>query len=238
MPFKLSAGNLGKGVKTVYNALYTARQSCAGVGYAVAQRVAGAYFYRDAAFTGELHKLACEGNDKAVEVCARDVFKVTAGYYALLKSGADYGKIFVHGLAARKVHFFEDVIVGAGNQNSGFLYFHLLYELKIRRVGANPAGDLREFISLIAAQLHCAAILFGIEKEFALAYDAFRAAQLMQQGIEMGYLLCRERRTGLLTVAEGGIGYPKLLGSVHGYIAMVEGHLGDGVVVSLSLNIG
>ncbi len=53
----------------------------------------------------------------------------------------------------------------------------------------------------------------------------------MQQGIEMGYLLCRERRTGLLTVAEGGIGYPKLLGSVHGYIAMVEGHLGDGVVV-------
>ena len=82
-------------------------------------------------------------------------------------------------------------------------------------------------------------ILFGIDEKFALADKAFGAAQLMHQLEQIGDLLRRERRGGLLTVAERGIGDPDFVRHLHGHVAVVEGDFRHGIVIEqISLQIG
>ena len=65
--------------QTVHDALYRAGQCRAGIGYAVAHRVARTDFDGDAVFFGQVLKSFREGNHKTVEVRAGNIFKVAAG---------------------------------------------------------------------------------------------------------------------------------------------------------------
>ena len=164
---------------------------------------------------------------------------MTAGLYAVFQRRLYYAQIFVQSLGPRKIHLFKNVIVRAGNQYARFLYLHLLDQLKVLGIGPYPGGYFRKGQIHFTAKLHRFFILVAVKEKFALAYQSARSAQAGKQLVKMSYLLGRKGRAGLLAVPEGGIGYPKLLGSEHGHFPMIEGNLGHAFIVEqLAVKVG
>ena len=86
--------------KSVYDSGNAARQRRAGVRYAVAHRVAGAYFYRNSRLLAEPVQLGCKRNYKAVEVRAGDILEVAVWVYSAVQYALDYSEILVESLCA------------------------------------------------------------------------------------------------------------------------------------------
>ena len=143
----------------------------------------------------------------------------------MLHRGFHYAEVFFKGALSREPHFVVDVVVGAGDEDSRFLYTEGFDKIEILFVRAYPAGDLGEFKSEGHAFLKRAAILFGVDEEFGLADDAVLSSEAAHQLIQIDDLLDGERRGGLLPVAEGGIRDPNLLRHIHRHKAMVERYL-------------
>ena len=227
VPFQPAGGHVRIVPQAVHDARHRPGQRNAGEGHAVAQRIAGADLDADAALLGKVHQFRGKRHHKTIKVRARDVLKVAAGTDAVVQRRAHNAQVLVHRLAAGHVHLFEDVVVRAGDQDARFLQAHLLDQLKVLFVGADPGGDLREFQPQLLALAHRLLVLFGVEEELALAHDALGAAQTGEELEETDDLIHREGRGALLAVAEGGVGDPDLLRHVQRNDAVVERDLGN-----------
>ena len=158
---------------------------------------------------------------------------------AVGKRALDDAEILIERLLARQVHLLEDMIVRAADEDARLLDVRLLNELEIALVGADPRRDLGEFEPRILTGAEGFFILLGIEEEFRLPYEPLGAAEACHELVKIDDLLDREGRGGLLAVAEGGVRHPDLIGHIHGNMAVVEGDLGDGLVVEeLAIKVG
>ena len=231
VPLQQVRGHVGVVVQAVHYALHAARHRHARVGHAEAQRVAGAYLDGHAALARELHQLRGKGHHEAIEVGAGDVLKVAARAHAVIQRALDYAQVLIQRLPPVHVHLLEDVIVRAADQYAGLLEAHVPDQLEVLLVGPYPAGYLGELQPQLLAAAHGLAVLLGIDEELALAHYALGAAQARQQLVQMHDLVHREGRLGLLAVAECGVGYPYLVGHLHGHHAVVERDLGYALVI-------
>jgi len=223
---------LVKGVRELGDA---ARQRGAGIGDAVAHGVAETDFDGDAAFLAEFQELFGKGQAEPVNVCAGDVLKMAAGNDAFLESGLDDGEIFSEGLSSVLLELEEDVVIGDGREDAGLLETEVFDDFEVVGVGSNPAGDLGESISESKAAGHCFAVASAVDEELGLADNPSRSAETVHHAIEVDDLLRRIRRSGLLTVAEGGVGDPDFLCWVQGHDGAVEedsGHFGIGELLT------
>ena len=141
------------------------------------------------------------------------------------------GKVIVQRLSTGHLHFLEDMIVAARNENSGFLDAKVLYHAEILPRGANPCGDLREPQPQRLTALNGLSVPLAVNKELRLPDKAVGPAQLAQELEQVLDLLRGVGVHGLLTVPERGVGDPDIRRHGHGHPSVVEGHLGDLVVV-------
>ena len=231
VPFQLGGRHFGVPVQAVDDALDAAGQGCAGIADAVAHGVAGADLDRDAALAGKLHELGGEGHDESVVIRAGDILKVAAGADPVAQGGLHDPQVLVHRLGTGQVHLVEDMIVAAGDQDTGFLYAGLFDQFEILLVRPDPGGDLREAEPRVLAQFERFLVIGRVKEELALADHAVRAAEAAHQFEQMQDLLRREGADGLLAVPEGGVGHPDLFGHLHGHMAHVESDLRHMLIV-------
>ena len=147
VPFQLAAWYAAVVPQAIDDAGNAARHGCAGIGYAIAQRVAGANLNGHLVLLSQLHQLAGKGDDKAVVVGPGNVLKVTPRDDPVFQGRFHDAKILIHRLAAGLMHLFKDMVIGAGYEDAGFLHAHMLHQGEIALGGADPGGDLREFIA-------------------------------------------------------------------------------------------
>ena len=166
-----------------------------------------------------------KGNDKAVEIGARDVFEMAARVDARVNGLRHHLEIVVHGLCAGFLKLFENVVVRAAHQDAALLEPQVARQLKILLGRADPARDFGEAQAQLLTAPQRLLVLFAVKKELALANLSLGAAKLAHQLVEMHNLLGRVGRAALLPVAEGGVGNPNLLGRVYRGQPVVEGTL-------------
>ena len=224
------AGNVGIVLQAVDNARHASRQRRFGKGNAVAHGVAGANLHRHPRVPAQPLQFVDEGHHEAVEVRPGDVLQMAAGNDSGIEGFLHRGKVIVHGLFSRHLHFLEDVVVRAGDQNAGFLDAKVMHQLEVFLCRPNPAGDLREFEVQRHALFDGLPVFFAVDEKFRLADDAVGAAQLAQQLVDVHDLVNGIRLHGLLTIPQGGVRDPDLLRHGHGHPAVVERHLGNGAV--------
>ena len=217
-------------LQAVDNACHASGKRRLGEGNAVAHGITGANLHRHPRFPAQPLQFVDEGHHEAVEIRPGDVLQVAAGNDAGIEGFLHRGKVIVHGLFSRHLHFLEDVVVRAGDQNAGFLDAQVMHQLEVFLCRPNPAGDLREFEVQCHALFNGLPVFFAVDEELRLADDAVGAAQLAQQLVDVHDLVNGVRLHGLLTVPQGGVRDPDLLGHGHRHPAVVERHLGNGAV--------
>ena len=239
VPFQIFAGNIGVVLQAVDDTGHASGHGGLGVGHAVAHGVAGANLHRDSCLPGQLLQLIDEGHHEAVEIGAGDILQMAAGHNSGIEGILHHSQVVLHALAAVHLHLIEDVIVGAGHQNTRLPDAQILHQLEVLLAGANPCGDLRELQIQSHAPFQSLPILLAVDEELRLADDAIGAAQPVQQLVDLHNLVGGVGLHGLLAVPEGGIGDPDLLRHGHGHPAVVEGHLGHGAVgIHIPLQVG
>ena len=140
-------------------------------------------------------------------------------------------QILLHRLRAGELHLFEDVVVAAADKDARFADAQIAHEAEVLLGGAYPGGDLREAQAEITAALQRLAVLLAVDEELRLADDAVGTAQLAHQFVKLDDLVGRVGVDGLLAIAERGVRDPDLRGHVHRHAAVVEGYLGDALVI-------
>jgi len=108
---------------------------------------------------------------------------------------------------------------------------HVLDELQVIGMRADPARHPREGVVLGQTALHGQLILAGVEEELAgpdQARPPADAVQIVEEGLD---LLHAEGRHGLLAVPEGGVGDKDLVRRLDGDEPEIEIDLGHLVVV-------
>ncbi|MBD9223003.1 hypothetical protein EGQ24_03770, partial [bacterium] len=118
-----------------------------------------------------------------------------------------------------------------GNQDTGLLDAQVLHHPEVLPGGPDPGGDLREPQPQGLAALNGLPIPLAVDEKLRLADQAVRPAQLVQQLEQVLDLLRGVGVHGLLAVPEGGVGDPDVGRHGHRHPAVVEGHLGDLIVV-------
>ena len=239
VPLQALAGHVGVVLQAVDDTGHGPGHGGLGVGNTVAHGVAGADLDGDTGLLAQGLELIDEGDHEAVEIGPGDVLQMAAGDDTGIEGVLDDAQVVVQALLTGHVHLLEDVVVGAADQNAGLLDAKVLDQLEVLLGGSDPGGDLREFQIQLHALLDGLAVLLGVDEELGLADDAVGAAQLRKQLIDVDDLVNGVGLHGLLTVPQGGVGDPDLLGHGHGHAPVVEGHLGDGAVgVDVALQIG
>ena len=206
VPFEPCAGDarfVGEGAD---DALHGAGKRRAGEGHAVAHGVAEADLDGHGRFVGELHELAREGQAEAVDVGAGHVLEVAAGHDAPFEGLGNDLEVVVHGLLAGFAELQEDVVVGHAGEQAHFIELHIMGDLEVVHVGADPAGDAGEAVASGAADFNSLAILGGIHEKFGGLDESALAAELVEQVVDAGDLLDGIRGSGLLAVTEGCVG--------------------------------
>ena len=115
-------------------------------------------------------------------------------------------EVVVHGLLAGFAELQEDVVVGHAGEQAHFIEFHIMGDLEVVHVGADPAGDAGEAVASGAADFNSLAILGGIHEKFGGLDESALAAELVEQVVDAGDLLDGIRGSGLLAVTEGCVG--------------------------------
>ena len=149
---------------------------------------------------------------------------------AVRKRALDDAEIFIHRLRAGQIHLFEDMIIRTAHEDTRFGDARVLDQFKILFVRADPCRDFGECEPQILTLFERAAVLFAIQEKFALADNAFRPAEARHQLKDIDDLFDRERRCGLLAVAEGRIRDPNFRRHIHRHVPIIENDLGDLVV--------
>jgi hypothetical protein len=80
-----------------------------------------------------------------------------------------------------------------------FIEFHIMGDLEVVHVGADPAGDAGEAVASGAADFNSLAILGGIHEKFGGLDESALAAELVEQVVDAGDLLDGIRGSGLLS---------------------------------------
>ena len=118
------------------------------------------------------------------------------------------------------------MVVRAAHENSGLLDSDGADELEILLVGADPRRNLGKFKPQSHAFLQSLTVLLGVHEELRLANHALRAAQLVQELVDVHHLLCGVGCAGLLSVAEGRVGDEDVLGHIFRDATIVKRNLG------------
>ena len=128
-------------------------------------------------------------------------------------------------------HFFEDVVVAAGNQDTGLLDAQVLHHPEVLPGGPDPGSDLREAQPQSLTAFDGLPVPLAVNEKLRLADQAVRPAQLAEELEQVLDLLRRVGVHGLLTIPEGSVRDPDI--GRHGcrHPPVVEGHLGDLVIV-------
>ena len=230
VPFQHFAGHFRMVVQSVYDALHAAGKGCTRIIHAEAHRVAHADLDRDPALARKFHQFVGKRHDETVKVGAGDVFEVAARLDTVRKRALYDAEVFVHRLGAGQIHLFEDVIVGTAHEDTRFGDARVFDQFKVLFVRAYPRGDLGKFQPEVLALFEGAAVFFAVQEKFALPHDPLRPAEAGHEFENVDDLLDRERRRGLLPVAESRIRDPYLRRHIHRHVAVVEYDFGDLVV--------
>src|SRR5512147_1247499 len=99
---------------------------------------------------------------------------MAARRYALLERRRDNVEILLQGILARHVELQKYMVVRAGSEYARFLKSHVLHQLEVLFVRADPPGDLRKTVASLNAESNRFPVLFRIEKELGLADHAVR----------------------------------------------------------------
>ena len=225
VPLEALARHVGILLQAVDDAGHAARQRRLRVGDAVAHGVARADLDRDARLARELLQLVDKRYDKAVKIGARDVLEVAARDDAGLKRVGHGGEVVVHGLTAGHLHFLEDVVVAAADEDARLADAEVAHEAKVLLRRADPRRDLRELQPQLHALFERLAVFLAVDEKLRLPDDAVRPAEPRQVLINIDDLVDRVRLHGLLPVAQGRVRDPDLLGHVHRHAPVVERHL-------------
>ena len=126
--------------------------------------------------------------------------------------------------------FFENMIVGAADEDTRLLDTDVVYKREVFLLCADPRRDLGELVAESHTSLYRFSVLFGIYEKFALTDKPVRTAQTGEHFINVFDLLCGIRCAGLLSVAEGRIRDPDITGHIEGYAAMVERDLRNFII--------
>ena len=121
MPLQLFAGNIGIVLQAIDNARDASRQSNLGIRNTVTHGVAGANLDRNTSLMAHIHQLIYKRNDKTVEIGSCDILQMAARNNTSLKGIGNRFQVIIHDLAARHLHLFENMVVGAADQNTGLL---------------------------------------------------------------------------------------------------------------------
>ena len=79
------------------------------------------------------------------------------------------------------------MVVGHAGEQAHFIEFHIMGDLEVVHVGADPAGDAGEAVASGAADFNSLAILWGIhEKKFGGLDESALAAELVEQVVDAG----------------------------------------------------
>ena len=189
VPFQAFAGNICIVLQTVNDTCNRAGHGSFGIGNAVAHCIAGTDLNRNTCLAAQSLQLIDKGNNESIEVCSGDVLQMAARDDTCIESILNGTQIVVQTLLTGHLHFFEDVIVGAADQNTGFLNAKVFDELKVFLTCTNPAGNFGEFQIEAHALFKCFTILFAVDEELGLTDDTVRAAQLIQQLIDINNLI-------------------------------------------------
>ena len=210
-----------------------------GIRNAVAHGIAGTDTHGDLGILRHLHQLVDERNHKAVEIGSCDILQVTSGHNPCLKRLGNGGKIVIHAFLTGHLHFLEDVVVTAGNQDTRLADAQVAYQLEVLLAGTDPSGDLGEFQPQLLAFFKSFSVLLAIYEELGLTNNAVGTAELGHQLEDVHDLLDRIGLYRLLTVAECGIGDPDILGHSDGNAAMVERDTRNvGIGINVAVQVG
>ena len=218
-------------LQAVDNTGDTAGQGHFGIGDAVAHGIAGPDADGDLRLMGQLHQLVDKGYHKPVEIGAGDVLQMAPGHDPGVKGVFHRGQIVIQCLTAGHLHFLEDVVVAAGNQNAGFLDAQILHHPEVLPGGPDPCGDLREPQPQRLTALNGLPVPLAVNEKLRLADQAVRPAQSAQQLEQMLDLFRRIGIHGLLAVPEGGVRDPDIRRHGHRHPPVVEGHLGYFIII-------
>ena len=119
------------------------------------------------------------------------------------------------------------MVIRAAYQDSRLLHPDLLHQLEIFLAGTDPACDLRELVSPLHTFVYGVTILLAVQEKLTGTDHSIRSAQLMQVIKDRHDLLCRVWRTGLLSIPEGSICDPDILGHIVRHDPVVKRDLGD-----------
>ena len=231
VPFQIFALHAGIVLQTVDDAGNAAGQGHLRVGDTVAHGVAGPDTDGDLGLVGKLHQFIDEGHHEAVKVRTGDILQMASGHDPGVKGVLHRGQIVVQRLPAGHLHFLEDMIVAAGHQNTGLLDAKVLHHPEVLPGGPDPGGDLREAQPQSLTAFDGLPVPLAVNEKLRLTDQAVRPAQLAQQLEQVLDLLRGVGIHGLLAVPEGGVGDPDVGRHGHRHPAVVEGHLGDLVIV-------
>ena len=98
------------------------------------------------------------------------------------------------------------MVIRDRSQDPCFFQAHLLDQLQVFPVGADPPGDFGEPILSLPASLYGFPVPIAVEEEFGLADDPVGAAQPVEEIKKVDDLLDGEGGAGLLSVPKRGIG--------------------------------
>ena len=211
VPFQLLARNPRMRMNGIDNSGNRARDNRTVVIHAIAHGITGTNLDRNSILPLQLHQLQAKWHNIAIDIRSCNILQMAAGTDPLLQTITNHGKIMLHGLLAGHLQFQENMIIRAGDQNSGFLHPHLMNKTEIIMTCTNPAGNLRELISPFHAFVYRITVLLAVQEELAGLNHAVRPAKAMKLIIDMDDLIRRIRCPRLLTITEGGIGDPDIL---------------------------
>jgi len=230
VPLEEATGNAGILDEGPHELVHAPGQRGARVRHAVPHRIAEADLDVDAALIPQFHEFLGKGNAEPVDVRPRQVLEMAARPDAGIQDRRHDVQVFLHRLPPRLLQLQEDVVVGYRRENAGFLKPRFPDKLGVVLVGPDPAGDLRKRQAELPAPVHRFAILAAVQKEFALADYAIRAAQAAHQREEIGDLLDAVGGTRLLPVAERRVRDEDLRGGIDGKQAVIEVDPADFIV--------
>ena len=221
------------GAEGVHHARHRSRQNGAGIGDAVAHRVAEAHLDRDLRLDRELEQLLGEREAEAVDVGAGDVLEMAARDDAFGEAVLDDAEVGIHHLRAVGFQLEEDMIVGYRGENPRFLEAERFDEGKVTGVSPDPRGDFGKLMALRLTEGKRLAVFFAVNEKFGLPDKSVLAAELVHEIIDVRDLLGRVGRARLLAVAEGRIGDPDMFRKVERNVDAVEPDARNGVVRKL-----
>ena len=227
MPLELLAGHPQLLVERIADLRDAPRQDGAGIGEAIAHRVAETDLDGDAALLRQLHQLLRKRQAEPVDVRARDVLEVAPRHNAVRERLLHRRQVVVHHLAARLLQLEEDMVVRDGREDARLAQPQLLDQLEVLRVRANPAGDFGELVPQRHAPLQRLAVPLAVDEELTLPDDAMRPAQTMHEVVQLHNLLRRVRRTRLLAVAERRVRDPDLVRGARSDVRVLEDDPGN-----------